>query len=163
MKAKVDHSFNIGGYSLTTSTVLFARKINGQWYVHLNYNSLTIKTEEPDEDTPTLLRDGFTIQSSRPDDIVAGVVTTLGLVGVVSNVISLIQGVIEILGDISSLVDKIIEWVNDAISKIIAGEEPIERTLLENTLFVFNLLKDGTRVERRRPRWRKKYNALLSS
>lgn len=162
MKAKVDHSFDVGGYTLTSSTVLFARKRNGQWYVHLNYNSLHIVKTEPDDDTPALLKNGFSIQTSRPNDILAGVVLTLGLIGVVSDIISVVQKVIEILGDISSLVDKIIEWLNDAISKIVAGEEPIERTTLENTLFVFNLLKNGTRVERRRPRWRSKYNANLS-
>lgn len=154
MKAVISNTFNIGDLSLTTRTVLFARKREGRWRVHLNYHKFTAKWLTYDENSYVPLIYGISVQTSRDSDWVAVIASILGLAGIAVSVVNLVKQIVETLADVSSLLPKVLEWIQTEFTRIVEGQEPTYRTALQTTEFVLNLFKNGQMLERRSPRWR---------
>jgi len=161
MKAEVTNTFDVGEFTLTLTTALFARKVNGVWKVHLNYHKLTIRYLDtvPQREIPMLDGQGLSIQTSRDNDWISGVSLILGSIGIIAEVVKLIRNVMEVLADVSSLLPKVSEWVSSQLVSTDA-QEPTYRTL-RNTYFVLQLMRDGVHIERRLPRWRRKLRSEM--
>lgn len=161
MKAEVINSFELGGFTLTTTTALYARKVYGTWRVHLNYHKVNVRysddTQGQEGNFELLEGTGLSVQSTNNVNAISAFSLILGSIGVLQSVINLIRQTLEILSDVSSLLPKVIDWISDEITKVIGGQEPAYLTRLEEAKFVLNLFRDGAYIERRSPKWREKY------
>jgi len=160
MKAEIISAFDFGLVSLTVKTALFARKVNGVWLVHLNYHRVTAcyTPEAPNSHrTMSMLEGkGITLQTSRDSDAVAVFCMILGTYGLGSTVVTSIRKLLEVLANVSSLVPTLLSWVSDEIENAMKGEESVYWTLLKDVQFVLELIQNGSRIERRLPKWREK-------
>lgn len=155
MKAEITNAFTIGDLSLTLRTALYARKRNGNWFVHLNYHQLAIKYLAENEEIP-LLKEGLVLQVSRDNDWISGICLLLGAVGIAISIVNLIKGILEVLANVSSLIPKLLEWLQIEVTKAMNSQEPTYLTRLNEAQFVLNLMNNGAAIERRLPRWRRR-------
>lgn len=156
MKALISNRFDIADLTFNLTTALYARKRKNVWRVHLNYHQITVKYLQSNDNTIKLLSgSGITLQTSRDNDWISGVALILGSMGIIGEVIRILRSVMDILADVSSLIPKVLEWIQNEITKRLNNQEPAYQSL-SNTQFVLQLMRDGTSIERRLPRWRRK-------
>lgn len=160
MKAEVINSFELGVFTLTTTTALYARKADGTWRVHLNYHKVNVRysdgTQGQEGNFELLEGGGLSVQSTNNVNAVSAFSLILGSIGVLQSVIDTLKATLETLADVSSLVPRVLNWISDEITKVLNDQEPAYLTRLNEAAFVLNLIKDGAQIERRAPRWREK-------
>lgn len=160
MKTLVTNSFNVGGYAFTLTTAIYARKRYGLWEVSVNYHKLRIAIEEPDEDSvyPRTVE----LETTANGGIIDLFASIVQLYGLVEDVVAVIISVFEALTDIGSLINNVIKWAQDALARLLAGQEPFDRKPYDDAVFILNLMKDGTTRRRKRPRGRRKFASYLT-